>query len=109
MAGPLPGTISALFLALLLLTPQAKPPAPPAPAVPDFYPAEPGDLELARRFAPVFHRRLTPQPENHRFDFLINFDLDGDWAPSRSFWWLTSVWCLSRAGNPLPGKRGDWL
>jgi Zn-dependent protease with chaperone function len=34
------------------------------------------DREIASLFAPVFHHGLGPSP---RFDYLTNFDFDGDW------------------------------
>ena len=34
------------------------------------------DREIAARFAPVFHQALGPAP---RFDYITNFDFDGDW------------------------------
>ena len=35
------------------------------------------DREIAARFAPVFHQALGPAP---RFDYITNFDFDGDWC-----------------------------
>ncbi len=48
------------------------------------------DRDIAKRFAPVFHQAIGPAP---RFDFITNFDFDGDWigdnnwnnAENRSF------------------------
>jgi len=34
------------------------------------------DRDIAARFAPVFHQALGPAP---RFDYITNFDFDGDW------------------------------
>ena len=34
------------------------------------------DRDIAARFAPVFHQALGPSP---RFDYITNFDFDGDW------------------------------
>jgi hypothetical protein len=34
------------------------------------------DREIAARFAPIFHQALGPAP---RFDYITNFDFDGDW------------------------------
>ena len=34
------------------------------------------DRDVAARFAPVFHQALGPSP---RFDYITNFDFDGDW------------------------------
>ncbi|HSB16375.1 MAG TPA: M48 family metallopeptidase [Bryobacteraceae bacterium] len=34
------------------------------------------DRDVAARFAPVFHQALGPAP---RFDYITNFDFDGDW------------------------------
>lgn len=34
------------------------------------------DLEIAAHFAPIIHQGLNGQP---RFDFITNFDFDGDW------------------------------
>lgn len=36
----------------------------------------PADIEIAARFAPVFHQGLG---ENPRSDYFTNFDFDGDW------------------------------
>jgi Zn-dependent protease with chaperone function len=34
------------------------------------------DRDIAARFAPVFHQALGPAP---RYDYITNFDFDGDW------------------------------
>jgi len=34
------------------------------------------DRDIAARFAPIFHQALGPSP---RFDYITNFDFDGDW------------------------------
>jgi Zn-dependent protease with chaperone function len=52
----------------------AKPPAEPAPDVRSRNLAR--DREIASRFAPIFHQALGPSP---RFDYITNFDFDGDW------------------------------
>lgn len=40
------------------------------------YAGEAGDREIAARFAPVFHQGMGEGP---RFDYITNFDFDGDW------------------------------
>lgn len=52
----------------------AKPPAEAAPEVRARNLAR--DREIAARFAPIFHQALGPAP---RFDYITNFDFDGDW------------------------------
>jgi Zn-dependent protease with chaperone function len=52
----------------------AKPPAEAAPEVKARNLAR--DREIASRFAPIFHQALGPAP---RFDYVTNFDFDGDW------------------------------
>jgi Zn-dependent protease with chaperone function len=52
----------------------AKPPAEPEPEVRSRNLAR--DREIAARFAPIFHQALGPSP---RFDYITNFDFDGDW------------------------------
>jgi hypothetical protein len=52
----------------------AKPPAEPAPEVRARNLSR--DREIASRFAPIFHQALGPAP---RFDYITNFDFDGDW------------------------------
>jgi len=52
---------------------------------PDSYPGEQQDLELARRYAPVFYQRLAGRDFSPRFDYLTNFDFDGDWAGNNNW------------------------
>ena len=52
----------------------ARPPAQPEPEAWSRNLAR--DREIAARFAPVFHQALGPAP---RFDYITNFDFDGDW------------------------------
>ena len=52
----------------------AKPPAEPAAEVRQRDMTR--DREIAARFAPIFHQALGPSP---RFDYITNFDFDGDW------------------------------
>ncbi|MCC7176484.1 MAG: M48 family metalloprotease [Bryobacterales bacterium] len=52
----------------------AQPPAEPAPDVRARNMIRARDI--AARFAPVFHQALGPAP---RFDYITNFDFDGDW------------------------------
>ena len=52
----------------------AQPPAEPSPEVQKRNIER--DREIAARFAPVFHQALGPSP---RFDYITNFDFDGDW------------------------------
>jgi Zn-dependent protease with chaperone function len=52
----------------------AKPPAEPEPEVLSRNLAR--DREIAARFAPIFHQALGSVP---RFDYITNFDFDGDW------------------------------
>ena len=51
---------------------------PPA-RVPQSYAGEALDLEVARRWAPVFYQRLAGRDYSPRFDYITNFDFDGDW------------------------------
>ncbi len=52
----------------------ARPPAEPEAGVRSRNMAR--DRDIAARFAPVFHQALGPAP---RFDYITNFDFDGDW------------------------------
>jgi len=52
----------------------ARPPAEPAGDVRARNAVR--DRDIAARFAPVFHQALGPSP---RFDYITNFDFDGDW------------------------------
>ena len=52
----------------------ARPPAEPEADVRSRNMAR--DRDIAARFAPVFHQALGPAP---RFDYITNFDFDGDW------------------------------
>jgi|GEM_PF-407521 len=50
---------------------------PPAEADPDTLARNLArDRDIAARFAPIFHQALGPSP---RFDYITNFDFDGDW------------------------------
>lgn len=53
--------------------PAPAPAATPPPAVHDW---QGEDLAIATRFAPVFHQALAG---DGRYDFITNFDFDGDW------------------------------
>ena len=57
----------------------------PATKIPDSYPGEQRDLELARRYAPVFYQRLAGRDFPPRFDYITNFDFDGDWAGNNNW------------------------
>jgi Zn-dependent protease with chaperone function len=52
----------------------AQPPAEPAPEGRSRNLER--DRQIAARFAPIFHQALGPAP---RFDYITNFDFDGDW------------------------------
>ena len=52
----------------------AKPPTEPEAEVRSRNMAR--DRDIAARFAPIFHQALGPAP---RFDYITNFDFDGDW------------------------------
>jgi len=52
----------------------ARPPAEPADDVRAANARR--DRDIAARFAPIFHQALGPAP---RFDYITNFDFDGDW------------------------------
>ncbi len=75
----------ALLTGLLLASFQLRLPPQHPVILPDTYAGQEADLALARRFAPVFHQRLTPQAETHRFDFITNFDFDGDWVGNNNW------------------------
>ncbi len=49
------------------------------------YPGEPQDLDVARRYAPVFYQRLSSRGIDRRFDYITNFDFDGDWAGNNNW------------------------
>ena len=59
----------------------------PVPAQPlaDTYAGQEADLALARRFSPIFHQRFTKDATTHRFDFITNFDFDGDWTGNNNW------------------------
>ena len=68
--------------ALKLKRPRRRPPLPPRL---DHPPNRKPDVrsrnmvrdrDIAARFAPIFHQALGPAP---RFDYITNFDFDGDW------------------------------
>src|SRR5688572_25160854 len=54
----------------------AQTPAPSARAeiAAETYPGELRDLEIARRYAPVFYQRLAGEGADRRFDYITNFD-----------------------------------
>ncbi len=77
-------------LAFQLRLPPRQRRQPPAKAQPQAkptgsYPGEAGDLELARRFAPVFYQRLAGRDSPPRFDYITNFDFDGDWIGNNNW------------------------
>ncbi len=59
--------------------------APAASVTAESYPGEQRDLELARRYAPVFYQRLGGQGTARRFDYITNFDFDGDWIGNNNW------------------------
>lgn len=72
--------LSIPVVALLSLVAQAQFRLPTAPA-PDAKTANPSeraalDKQIAAQFAPVIYQGLGDQP---RFDYITNFDFDGDW------------------------------
>lgn len=68
------------------LAAQFRPPAAkPAAKTPDSYPGEQQDLEVARRYAPVYYQRLAGGDFSPRFDYITNFDFDGDWAGNNNW------------------------
>jgi len=58
---------------------------PSSHPLPSTYADEHRDLEIARRYAPVFYQRLVTEPANHRFDSITNFDFDGDWIGNNNW------------------------
>lgn len=57
-----------------------------APETPPAQPVESSfDRQLAARFTPIFHQRLTPQVSTHRFDYITRFDFDGDWLGTNNW------------------------
>lgn len=69
----------ALLLAVISAPTWAQEPAVAPTAPPS------RERELAARFAPIFHQRLTPQVETHRFDYITSFDFDGDWVGTNNW------------------------
>lgn len=66
------------------LAASAEPPVEPTPEVRSRNIAR--DREIAARFAPFFHQSLGPAP---RFDYITNFDFDGDWRGDNN--WTNSA------------------
>jgi hypothetical protein len=60
--------------ALAAIAAAAQPPSEPTPEVRK--PNLERDREIAAQFAPIFHQALGPAP---RYDYITNFDFDGDW------------------------------
>lgn len=61
------------------------------------YTGQDRDLEIARRYAPVFYQRLVQDSANHRFDSITNFDFDGDWIGNNNW---------ERAADPKIPMKG---
>ena len=74
-----------LCFSTLLATLSFFPARPVAALVSDAYPGEQRDLELARRYAPVFYQRLAGGDFDRRFDYITNFDFDGDWVGNNNW------------------------
>ncbi|MFN7929120.1 MAG: hypothetical protein U0Y68_14475 [Blastocatellia bacterium] len=70
--------IFALALLSLFAQAQFRLPTPPAQEVKTAPPSERAalDKQIAAQFAPVIYQGLGDQP---RFDYITNFDFDGDW------------------------------
>jgi hypothetical protein len=58
------------------MSPESQQSERPAEVNPLPTPASDRDLEIAAHFAPIIHQGLNGKP---RFDFITNFDFDGDW------------------------------
>jgi hypothetical protein len=65
-----------LMVSELALAQFRLPTAPPPVMPPDPSPRAAVDKMIAARFAPVIYQGLADQP---RFDYITNFDFDGDW------------------------------
>jgi hypothetical protein len=72
--------------AQLRLPPATKPPAIESKAeVLAGYSGDQKDRAIAARFAPVFYQRFTHDAATHRFDYITNFDFDGDWIGNNNW------------------------